>query len=136
MRVILDTNILLSALMVRGTPPDLIYQAWRDGQFKLASCERQLEELNRVSRRPLFQNRLKPAEVGRMVNAIRHLAMACDPLPLVELSPDPDDDWLLAVAQVSRAEYLVTGDKSDLLALRHCGVTRILTAREFLERLI
>ncbi|MCX7113218.1 MAG: PIN domain-containing protein [Proteobacteria bacterium] len=111
------------------------YQAWRDGQFKLASCERQLEELNRVSRRPFFQNRLKPAEVGRMVNAIRHLAMDCDPLPLVELSPDPDDDWLLAVAQVSRADYLVTGDKSDLLALRHFGVTRILTAREFLDKL-
>jgi len=70
-----------------------------------------------------------------MVNAIRHLAMDCDPLPLVELSPDPDDDWLLAVAQVSRADYLVTGDKSDLLALRHFGVTRILTAREFLDKL-
>ena len=42
-----------------------------------------------------------------MVNAIRHLAMACDPLPLVKLSPDPDYDWLLAVAQVS-TDYLVT----------------------------
>jgi predicted nucleic acid-binding protein len=54
-----------------------------------------------------------------MVNAIQHLAITCDPLPLVELSPDPDDDWLLAVAQVSSADYLVTSDKSDLLALRH-----------------
>ncbi len=71
-----------------------------------------------------------------MINAIRHLAMACDPLPLVELSPDPNDDWLLAVAQVARAEYLVTCDKSDLLALRHFGVARILTAREFLDKLI
>ena len=71
-----------------------------------------------------------------MVNAIRHLAMACDPLPLVELSPDPDGDWLLAVAQVARAGYLVKGDKSDLLALCQHGVTRILTAREFLEKLI
>ena len=70
-----------------------------------------------------------------MDNAIRHLAMACDPLPLVELSPDPDDDWLLAVAQVSRADYLVTGDKSDLLATRNHGVTRIITAREFMEKL-
>ncbi len=66
-----------------------------------------------------------------MVNAIRHLAMTYEPLPWVELSPDQDDDWLLAVAQVPRAEYLVTGDKSDLLALRHYGVTRFLTAREF-----
>ena len=71
-----------------------------------------------------------------MVNAIRHLAMACDPLPLIKLSPDPDDDWLLAVAQEARADYSVTIDKSDLLALRQHGVTRILTAREFLEKLI
>lgn len=135
MRVVLDTNILLSALMVRGTPPDKIYRAWRDGQFRLASCERQLEELNRVSRRPFFKDRLKPAEVGRMVNAIRHLAISCDPLPHIELSPDPDDDWLLAVAQVAMADYLVTGDKSDLLALRQHYVTRIITARGFLEQI-
>jgi predicted nucleic acid-binding protein len=64
-----------------------------------------------------------------MVNAIRHLAMTCNPFPLVELSPDPDDDWLLAIAQVARADYLITGDKSDLLVLRHFEVTRIITAR-------
>lgn len=133
MRVVLDTNILLSALIVQGTPPDKIYRAWREGRFRLASCEYQLEELKRVSRRPFFKNRLKPAEVGRMVNAIRYLAIPCDPLPLLELSPDPDDDWLLAVAQVAKADYLVTGDKSDLLALRRHGVTRIITAKEFLN---
>ncbi|WML90199.1 PIN domain-containing protein [Thiothrix lacustris] len=75
MRLILDTNILLSALMVRGTPPDYLYEAWRQGRFELASTERQLEELNRVSRRPFFQDRLKPSEIGRMVNDIRCLAI-------------------------------------------------------------
>ena len=50
----------------------------------------------------------------------------CDPLPSVELSPDPDDDYLLATAQVVAADYLVTGDKSDLLALERHGGTRII----------
>ncbi|MFZ2406211.1 MAG: putative toxin-antitoxin system toxin component, PIN family [Methylobacter sp.] len=135
MRLILDTNILLSALMVRGTPPDRLYEEWRHGRFDLASAERQLEELNRVSRRPFFQARIKPSEIGRMVNDIRRLAVMCDPLPLVKRSPDPDDDFLLTVAQVTEADYLVTGDKNDLLILKRHECTRIVTARDMVALL-
>ena len=133
MRIVLDTNILLSALLTRGTPPDQLYEEWRHGRFDLASAEQQLEELNRVSRRPFFLTRLKPSEVGRMVNDIRRLALMCDPLPSVTLSPDPNDDFLLAISQVAKADYLVTGDKNDWLALKTHGSTRITTARELLQ---
>jgi putative PIN family toxin of toxin-antitoxin system len=135
MRVILDTNILLSALMGRGTPPDRLYEHWKDGRFVLASCERQLEELNRVTRRPFFRERIKPSEAGRLVNDLRRLALMGDPLPVVRRSPDADDDWLLALAEKIQADYLVTGDKSDLLPLDHHGTTRIVTARQLAERL-
>ncbi len=133
MRLVLDTNILLSALMVRGTPPDKLYEEWRHGRFQLASAEQQLEELRRVSRRPFFQERLTASEVGRMVNDIRRLATMCDPLPDVSASPDPDDDFLLAIAQAADADYLVTGDKSDLLALGSHGRTRIVSARSMVQ---
>jgi hypothetical protein len=129
MRVVLDTNILLSTLMVRGTPPDRLYEEWRHGRFQLASAEQQLEELKRVSRRPFFQARLTASEIGRMINDIRRLAVMCDPLPPVVVSPDPNDDFLLAIAQAAAADYLVTGDKSDLLALGAHGRTRIVSAR-------
>lgn len=129
MRLVLDTNILLSALMVRGTPPDKLYEAWRHGRFQLASAEQQLEELKRVSRRPFFQDRLTASEIGRMVNDVRRLATMCDPLPDVSASPDPNDDFLLAIAQAADADYLITGDKSDLLALGSHGRTRIVSAR-------
>jgi putative PIN family toxin of toxin-antitoxin system len=135
MRIVLDTNILLSALITRGTPPDQLYEEWRHGRFDLASAEQQLEELNRVSRRPFFQARLKPSEVGRMINDIRRLAVMCDFLPSLTISPDPDDDFLLAVAQVAGADYLVTGDKNDLLVLKSHGSTRITTARELIQLL-
>lgn len=135
MRIVLDTNILLSALITRGTPPDQLYEEWRHGRFDLASAEQQLKELNRVSRRPFFQARLKPSEVGRMINDIRRLAVMCDFLPSLTISPDPDDDFLLAVAQVAGADYLVTGDKNDLLVLKSHGSTRITTARELIQLL-
>ena len=44
MRLALDTNILLSALIVRGTSPDRLYEAWRPGRFHLALAEQQLEK--------------------------------------------------------------------------------------------
>lgn len=135
MRVVLDTNVLIAALLTRGTPPDKIYEAWRDGRFQLASCERQLEEINRVSRRSFFKDRLTPGVAGRMVNDIRALALLCDPLPDVRASSDPDDDFLLATAQAAGADYLVTGDKGGLLVLKKRGVTTILTARALLKRL-
>ncbi len=129
MRVLLDTNILLSALLVRGTPPDKLYEAWRDGHFELVSCKRQLEEIGRVSRRPFFAARLKRSEVGRMVNAIRRIALMYEPASAAAISLDPDDDYLLAVANAADADFLVTGDKSGLLMLKRHGRTRIVTAR-------
>lgn len=135
MRVVLDTNILLSALMVRGTPPDRLYEEWRHGRFELVAAERQIEELRQVARRPFFLARLKASEIGRMINDIRRLAMMVDSLPTVRGSPDPDDDYLLALCQASGADYLVTGDKSHLLALERHEGTRIVSAKTLAELL-
>jgi hypothetical protein len=134
-RVLLDTNILLSALLVRGTPPDRLYEAWRQGRFELVSCERQPEELNRVSRRPALRERLRPADAGRLVNEIRRLALLVEPTSGVAVSADPDDDFLLAVAAAASADYLVTGDRAGLLALERHGPTRIVSARALAQSL-
>jgi len=134
-RVVLDTNVLLAALLTHGTPPERLYAAWREKRFVLCSCERQLEELRTVTRRPFFRQRLAPGLAGRLVNDIRKLARMCDPLPSVAASPDPDDDFLLATAQAAGAEYLVTGDKSGLLAVKKRRGTAIVTARTLLARL-
>ena len=135
MRVVLDTNILLSALMVRGGPPDRLYEEWRHGRFELVSTDRQIEELRQVVRRRLFQVRLKASEVGRMVNDLRRLAVMIDTLPSVSRSSDPADDDLLALCEAARADYLVTGDKSHLLALKSHRGTRIVSARALANRL-
>ena len=52
-RLVLDTNVLLSALLTRGTTPDLLYQAWRKGVFDLVSSAAQIEEIVRALNYPL-----------------------------------------------------------------------------------
>ena len=136
MRLILDTNVLIAALITRDTPPDALYRAWRDGAFTLVTSELQLEEFRAVTRRESVRLRLHPAEAGRMVNDLRSLAVLAEPLERLDISPDPYDNFLLAMAQASRADALVTGDKRDLLSLGRPLGTRILTAREALNLIV
>jgi putative PIN family toxin of toxin-antitoxin system len=132
MRLILDTNILIAALITRGTPPDQLYKAWRDGQFTLITSELQVEEIRRVTRRDGIRFRIHPAEAGRLVNDLRRLAATIENLPTIDISPDPYDNFLLAMAQAGQVDVLVSGDKRDLLALSRHQRTHILTAREAL----
>lgn len=101
----------------------------------LLSCEEQLDEVRRVTRYPKIKERLAPALAGRLVNEVRALSDMIDNLPMVDVSPDPWDNYLLALAQKGHADFLVTGDKNDLLSLtRHAG-TAIVTVREMLATL-
>jgi hypothetical protein len=132
MWIVLDTGILIVALITRDTPPDRIYQAWRKRRFELVTSEWQLEEFRRVTRYPKLRKYLQPIEAGNMINGLRHQSLLLNDLPDVELSADPDDNPLLAMAIAGEVDYLVSGDKRDVLALKKIGKTRIITARRFL----
>lgn len=82
-----------------------------------------------MTRRPGVQELIVAAEAGRMINDLRLLARMLGPLPHVDVSPDPLDNFLLAMAQAGDADLLVTGDKRGLLQLMQYGRTRIVTAR-------
>jgi putative PIN family toxin of toxin-antitoxin system len=131
MRVVLDTNILVSALIAPAGKPAAIYDAWEDGKFTLLTCTEHLDELRATLQKPKIADLIKPHKSGRVVNQIKQLAVEVSSLPRVQRSPDPTDDFLLALSEAGRADYLVTGDKSGLLALERHKSTRIVSAREF-----
>ena len=135
MRVVLDTNIFVSALLSRGGPPDLIRLAWEAKRFTLISSRWQLAELRRISRYPRLRPLLKPHEVGRLVLRIERYAEILTDLPTLDLSPDPDDNPLLAMAVAGQADLLVTGDKAHVLVLGKVAETPIVSARDFVARL-
>ncbi len=133
MRVILATNILLSAFIQPDSAPYLLIQAWLDKRFDLISCSEQLDEVMRVSRYPTVRRFLLPAEIGWLVNRLRDQARLIRRLPRVDVSADPGDNFLLALAQVGKAAYLVTGDKARLLVLKQHGPTQIVSARDMVK---
>lgn len=128
MRVVLDTNVLVSALLSPGGMPARLVRAWLDERLTLVSHPLQLDELRDVTRRDRIRAHIRPAGAGRLVNRIARLAELPDTLPPVERSPDPRDDFLLALCEAGAADWLATGDKADLLALERHGKTRIVTA--------
>jgi putative PIN family toxin of toxin-antitoxin system len=132
MRVVLDTNILLSALINRHGIPAQLIVAWRERRYDLLTSTEQLLELGGVARRPVLRARIIPSTVGRLIRDLRKLAEVLTRLPEVERSADPADNFLLAMAEAGAADYLVSGDRRGVLDLGTHGVTQIIKAREFL----
>ena len=134
MRVVLDTNVLLSALISPHGAPDTIYNAWRAAQFELVTSTVQLDELRRVSRYPKLKTILPAHRIGAMVNNMQR-AIVLEHLPSlpegVEVN-DPNDAFLFTMALVGEADYLVTGDRrAGLLQLGSAGRARIVTPATF-----
>ena len=133
MRVVIDTNVFISALLSSRSLPAQLVALWQKGHFSLLTSIEQIEELRRVTRYSKIRARLSPMLAGRLVNELRRIATVLDDLPVVTICRDPWDNYVLATVEAGAANMLITGDKADLLSLeRHAGA-RIITVRQFLE---
>ena len=130
MLVVLDTNILLSALRAERSPPAVIVDAWAAGRFGLATSLAQITEFKRAARYPKLRPYLPRGAVGRLVNGLRSAEVLFKRLPGGVDAPDPNDAHLIATAIMASADFLVTGDKA-LLSMKRIGVTPITTAQRF-----
>ncbi len=135
MRVVLDTNILISALITRGTPPDRLYRAWLRGEIELVTSNAQIAEIAEVLARPRIRRLVDADEANAIVENISTRALVVDALPTVDLSPDPTDNIILASAIAGKAELVVSGDKRHVLALKDVEGIPVVTARAALEYL-
>lgn len=114
-RVVLDTNVVVSALLFRGATSAL-YASWKRRALTLIVSDRTLAELARVLAYPKF--RLAPNTVTSLVaNEVLPFSERVVPRREPPTCRDPSDDEYLWSARDARAEMLVTGDP-DLLALR------------------
>ncbi|MEE9350741.1 MAG: putative toxin-antitoxin system toxin component, PIN family [Thiotrichaceae bacterium] len=135
MKVVIDTNILLSGLMSPNGIPGRIVQAWRDNCFELVLSQFQLDEIGRVLSYPKIQKRLGWDQI-QIAQFLKQLFMRSNYLgeiPVVAVVPaDTNDNLILSAYIIAEAEYLVTGD-IGILDLRE--QYKILTAKEFVRLL-
>ena len=133
-RAVLDTNVLVSALISPGGGSARLLLELRSGAFELIVSPLLLAELRDVLRRDKFRRYVSEAEADAYVELIRSEAIVrADPgLSPDPLSADPDDEYLIDLARDARADALVTGD-AHLLDLR--AIIPAMTPAEFLETL-
>ena len=132
MLVILDSNVLISALLTSSGPPLLIYLAWLQKRFELVTCREQIEEIRNASRYPRLRASVSPQQFGTVINHLKKSQIKDSNLPRLYSANDPNDSFLLNLAALTGAHYLVTGDKkSQILARGKVESTTILSARDF-----
>ncbi len=135
MRVVLDTNILISGLLWSGAPERII-KLGTLGQVDLYSSTVMMQEFEQVSSYARLQKRMRELEVAQedmlaVAYAILHLVEA----PAIDavIPADPDDDMLLACALVAQAHYIISGDH-HLLDLGEWRGIQIVTVNDFLAK--
>jgi putative PIN family toxin of toxin-antitoxin system len=133
-RVLLDTNQLVSSLLsARGLQRGLI-DAWRRRDFILMLAPGQIEEVGEVLSRPKIAKKYAISAEDRemFLNLLRSDAIPLPSMPRPHICRDPDDDFLLGCAAAGGVDYLISGDQ-DLLSLGSFQGVVLLTAREYLS---
>jgi putative PIN family toxin of toxin-antitoxin system len=131
-RVVLDPNVLISALLTPHGASARILLHLRAGEFELVTSSALIAELRSVLRREKFRPYVTLDEVEEFVELIRRESTSLeDPAPpAAPLSEDPGDEYLIQLARVARADALVSGDP-HLTRLR--SRIPVKSPREFLD---
>ena len=136
MRVVVDTNVLVSYLITHRPPiAEIVDVHLARGDFRLLTSHVLLKELDRALQYPRLHRYYDAETRIRFVALIVALSEIVDlPDEVPRICRDPDDDWVIACAVAGEADLIVSGDR-DLLDLEQVGDIPILSARQFLARL-
>ena len=133
LRIVVDSNVLVSAVISAGGPPAEVLDRWRNADFDLVASAALLAEVEQVLLRPKFRAWVGEADAQAYVRALAlESVMVDDPPAAVGITPDPADDYVVALAREARADVIVSGD-AHLTKLELDPP--VLTPREFLDRL-
>ena len=123
LRVVLDTNIYISAILFAGKPEDII-KLVREGIVEVLISEAIILEIAEVLRRKFGW---ESWQISRVIDDIRETATLTIPQQIISLLEDDDDNRVLECAVEGGADYIITGDKRHLLPLKEYEGIRIVS---------
>ena len=130
MRVVLDTNVLISALLFDGVP-ERIFLAGLRGEIQLLTSVSLLEELGRVLKGKF---KIDANSVAHTIELVKSVAEVVEVESRVRVTLHPDgDNRVLECASDGKADLIVTGDTKHILPLGKYKGTRILSPAEFVR---
>jgi putative PIN family toxin of toxin-antitoxin system len=134
MRIVLDTNVIVSGVISEHGAPRQIIRAWQDQQFTLLTSALIIAEVTRVLHYPRLQEKYRLAEedIVLLRDTLLSDALVLEDLYQVTRSRDSDDNVFLACALEGHADYLVSGDP-HLLEIKYYHGVQIVTPRQFVE---
>ena len=134
-RAVFDTNVFVATVTSREGVCARLLLAARSGRYRLIVSPMLLDELSAVLVRPKFRRYLSVENARRFVEVIRELAEVEDDPPEGDgpITDNPDDDFLVVLAEAVGADVLVSGDP-HLTTLQRPGLT-VMTPRSFLDAL-
>lgn len=134
LRVVIDPGVLIAPLISPKGAPRALLQAWIEGAFELIVSSKLLSELERVLKREKFRSYVGLREVNQYLGLLRRFATIAPDVQFTQkFSPDPDDDYLIALAASQSADCLISGD-THLTDLTQTPIP-VFTPRAFLQEL-
>lgn len=130
MRVVFDTNVLISSLIKKGKPERLFNKAV-NGDIELVASMGILAELSTVLKRPRFREYVDENKIQCFLALLNKICRFVDVRSNFEATRDKTDNIILATAYDGKAEYIVSGDE-DLLSLKEFKEIRIVSVNEML----
>jgi putative PIN family toxin of toxin-antitoxin system len=130
-KVIIDTNLWISFLI--GKELSYLKDLIVNEKIKIVTSDLLIAEIMLVTSRPKLKKYFQPEKVEELISLFDIVAEKVKLKKIESICRDPKDDFLLAMAKESKADYLITGDK-DLLDIKVYRNTEILTANKFKEK--
>lgn len=131
-RVVIDPRVLIAALLSSNGAPAMLVRAWLEGRFDLIACPHLLAELGSVLLRSRFRPFVTEEQAREYVGLFHRFATLVSGSEIQPgLTPDPGNDYLVALAQSVRAQFLISGD-AHLTGLTS-PFPPVLTPRAFLD---
>jgi uncharacterized protein len=134
LRVLCDTNILVSAF-IAGGPPSRVVESAIDGRIDLLIASPVIDELERVLTVKLGLNRGRVNEITTLLNELASSRLPPPSTTPPPITGDPDDDLILTCAVEGSVDVLVSGDRRHLLPVGEYKGVRIVTAQTLLAEL-